>query len=512
MAREVKDWITINHQHVPIYEGQSKKEVAKAYVDKMEKKEQAGGKKESEKNEEKKPDKDTKKSVKVGDKEVQVHDDKEKKLAELQKQYDEAKGIISKSKIKTEMDMVKADWKGTREEWLAKKEEEHQKAVKESLAKREAEEKAKQDKKDAEKKNLEEELKTQPKDKVDQYKLIQETNPMNDDYHVGIRKPSDIKTWKEVVDSEDNEDFAWGDFSREDAEKALDEGMITVYSSYPIEQGVFVSTSKAQSEQYAGGEGSKVYSKKVPLEDVAWISGDEGQFAKLDKGGSGKTENPLVSKVKDNTDFKQFIKDNIDDPEFKQYGREHKMEAVKDLWYEKRQSEELKGLQEVSKEKAIEQIRDAIPSQTSHMWFVEADSDIKPKLVDSIMSNKGTLNAGLNIAYSNYKEAQESKGEKVLDFETWATTPMEFYRGDRGQKEVGSDIFASYTTDKKVAARFTKSDSGSASVKDDLSDVDMSKITTVKLRPIDTWGSYQTTAEQEYLIPMSVLKKGKKEK
>ena len=219
-----------------------------------------------------------------------------------------------------------------------------------------------------------------------------------------------------------------------------------------------------------------------------------------------------MSKVKENTDFKQFIKDNIDDPEFKQYGREHKMEAVKDLWYEKRQSEELKGLQEVSKEKAIEQIRDAIPSQTSHMWFVEADSDIKPKLVDSIMSNKGTLNAGLNIAYSNYKEAQESKGEKVLDFETWATTPMEFYRGDRGQKEVGSDIFASYTTDKKVAARFTKSDSGSASVKDDLSDVDMSKITTVKLRPIDTWGSYQTTAEQEYIITMSVLKKGKKEK
>lgn len=31
-----------------------------------------------------------------------------------------------------------------------------------------------------------------------------------------------------------------------------------------------------------GGKGGKVYSMKVPLSKVAWISGDEGQFADID--------------------------------------------------------------------------------------------------------------------------------------------------------------------------------------------------------------------------------------
>ena len=41
---------------------------------------------------------------------------------------------------------------------------------------------------------------------------------MFDDLHVGIRSPKDIKTWEEVMQGE--ESFTWGDFSREDAEKA----------------------------------------------------------------------------------------------------------------------------------------------------------------------------------------------------------------------------------------------------------------------------------------------------
>jgi len=118
-------------------------------------------------------------------------------------------------------------------------------------------------------------------DKKMQFDIIQKTNPMLDEYHVGIRKPQDIKTFDEVVN--DEESFVWGDFSKEDAEKALKEGEITLYSSKPINQGVFVSTSKIQAEQYAGGAGKKIHSKKVKLEDVAWINGDEGQFASIEK-------------------------------------------------------------------------------------------------------------------------------------------------------------------------------------------------------------------------------------
>lgn len=126
-------------------------------------------------------------------------------------------------------------------------------------------------------------LKENPKDlKKAQFDIIQETNPMWDDYHVGIRSAEDIRTWEEVLELNDESEgqFVWGDFSREDALQALEENSITVYSSYPIKNGTFVSTSYVQAREYAGGSSdSKVYSKTVPLDSVAWINGDEGQYA-----------------------------------------------------------------------------------------------------------------------------------------------------------------------------------------------------------------------------------------
>lgn len=111
-----------------------------------------------------------------------------------------------------------------------------------------------------------------------QLDIIQSTNPMRDDIHVGIRALEDIKTFDQVVD--DPESFVYGDFSKEDAQKAIKEGSVTVYSSTPIKNGAFVSTSEKQAKDYAGN--GKVYSQKVSLGDVAWINGDEGQLAKAD--------------------------------------------------------------------------------------------------------------------------------------------------------------------------------------------------------------------------------------
>ena len=116
--------------------------------------------------------------------------------------------------------------------------------------------------------------------KEKQFAILQKANPMTDDYHVGIRKAEDIKTWAEAM--EDEESFVWGDFSREDAQRALEKGSIKVYSSRPIEQGSFISTSYNQARDYAGG--GKVYEKTIKLEDAAWINGDEGQFV----GNSGE--------------------------------------------------------------------------------------------------------------------------------------------------------------------------------------------------------------------------------
>lgn len=119
-----------------------------------------------------------------------------------------------------------------------------------------------------------------PAHKAAQFKIIQESNPApQESNYVWIRRPSDIKTFEETL--EDVESFTWGDFTKEDAIKAIKRDLITVYSSYPIKNGVFVSTSYVQAQQYAGGEGGKVYSKTIKPSRVAWINGDEGQYASV---------------------------------------------------------------------------------------------------------------------------------------------------------------------------------------------------------------------------------------
>lgn len=113
-----------------------------------------------------------------------------------------------------------------------------------------------------------------------QYEVIQKTNPApeNSNY-VWIRSPKDIKTFAEVINDKDS--FTWGDYSKEDALRDLEKGTVTIYSSYPIKNGVFVSTSYQQALDYAGGDQSQVRSRKVLLNSVAWINGDEGQYAKV---------------------------------------------------------------------------------------------------------------------------------------------------------------------------------------------------------------------------------------
>lgn len=135
-----------------------------------------------------------------------------------------------------------------------------------------------------------------------QLEVVNRLNPMTDDYHTGIRTIEDIKTYQETF--EDPESFVYPDFSKQDAQNALDTGSITVYSSKPLDENKaqFVSPSKMQAEDYAGGQ--KVYSKEVKLDEVAWINGDEGQLV----GGRGQkfqTAEPLLS-VEERDTLKKF--------------------------------------------------------------------------------------------------------------------------------------------------------------------------------------------------------------
>lgn len=203
--------------------------------------------------------------------------DKEEKINQLNEKLKDAKGFGERSKIKLEIMALERGYNSV-EEWNKDKEE---KAKNRQLEKENKEKNKKEqlEKEEQNKKQLEEEIKNAPKEKKEMFKIIKKYNPIQDDYHTGIRSPKDIKDFKDTIN--DNDSFSWGDFSKEDAEKALKTGKITIYSSYPIKQGVFVSTSKKQAEEYSGGK--QIYSKTIPLNKVAWINGDEGQFADIEQ-------------------------------------------------------------------------------------------------------------------------------------------------------------------------------------------------------------------------------------
>lgn len=128
------------------------------------------------------------------------------------------------------------------------------------------------------------------KTKQKQLELIKKTNPMLDDYHTGVRTVDDIKTFKEAYDIAKKEasDGGWDeyasypDITNEMIEDSLKTGKITVYSSNDIKNGAFVTPSYEQALEYAGNDSSKVKSKKVNVDEVAWINLDEGQYAKVD--------------------------------------------------------------------------------------------------------------------------------------------------------------------------------------------------------------------------------------
>lgn len=120
-----------------------------------------------------------------------------------------------------------------------------------------------------------------------QFSIINRTNPMMDDYHTGIRSADDISTWDEAVRNaaRDAREGGWEelssypDVSNETIMRARRTGRIVVYSSRPIEDGNFVTPSRMQAQDYAGG--GRIYSKEVAVDDVAWINVDEGQFARV---------------------------------------------------------------------------------------------------------------------------------------------------------------------------------------------------------------------------------------
>lgn len=133
--------------------------------------------------------------------------------------------------------------------------------------------------------------------KEKQLEIIKNNNPVNDDYHTWIRNIEDIKTLEEAINDSDWKDYDEynPDLSRRDIETAIKNGKITVYSSYPIKPGIFISPSKMEAKSYSSN--GKVYSKEVNTNDVAWIDPTQGQYANIEVNADSR--NSLVNKNND---------------------------------------------------------------------------------------------------------------------------------------------------------------------------------------------------------------------
>jgi len=117
-----------------------------------------------------------------------------------------------------------------------------------------------------------------------QLDIILKENPADDENmpgHTWIRSIEDVKTFNEALeyDGYSADEDVTPDFTSDMVKDALKNGVITVYSSKPIVDGAFVTPSKMEAKNYAGN--GKVYSKEVPLTDVAWIDATQGQYANV---------------------------------------------------------------------------------------------------------------------------------------------------------------------------------------------------------------------------------------
>lgn len=103
---------------------------------------------------------------------------------------------------------------------------------------------------------------------------------MHDDYHTGLRTIKDILTAEEafsqMIEDRDgtNPDFTWRMMKN-----TLKSGYVTFYSSNPIKPGTFITPSQIMARDYAGS--GKIYKKRVPITEVAWIDDAEGEYAPI---------------------------------------------------------------------------------------------------------------------------------------------------------------------------------------------------------------------------------------
>lgn len=123
---------------------------------------------------------------------------------------------------------------------------------------------------------------SKPLTKAQKLEIIKKNNIANDDYHTWIRNENDILDFNDARKytlNDIGDVSSYPDVTKDLLDEAERTGKIKVYSSKPFNLGSFVTPSKMQARDYAGG--GKIYEDIVDLNDVAWITSDEGQLVRI---------------------------------------------------------------------------------------------------------------------------------------------------------------------------------------------------------------------------------------
>lgn len=277
--------------------------------------------------------------------------------------------------------------------------------------------------------------------KEKQLDIINKTNPAPNETNTWIRSIDDIKSFEEAF----FEDGEWSgmdpDFTEEMAQESLKNGKITIYSSYPIENGIFVSPSQLEASQYAGGETTKLYSKEVDINDVAWIDGAEGQYAPV----KSSTD---VRMSKENPQWQKFLDDN-----FKSNGTKTKMSDLKktevgkkmlnDLTLDKVKQDKIDD--EITKRKTLasrEGIKEASKTAKDYLGFNNKEySSFKEQL--NSFTNKSKSELVNSETYNQVRDIIKEYSERQVAYsDEYANDVKKYLRNQQIQvsEEIKNDI------------------------------------------------------------------------
>ena len=141
---------------------------------------------------------------------------------------------------------------------------------------------------------------------------------------------------------------------------------------------------------------------------------------------------------------------------------------------------------QMSRAEAVDVIKREIPDNASNGWFRKADISYKRTLTEAVEGSQEARDAALNILH---RQAEDLAGRKI-PWDEFLDTELTLYRGGKLSATDARNTFQSFSLDRRMAQKFADKVGG--------------KIYEIKLKPSQTFGSMQTIAEAEVLVPTKV--------